>query len=335
MRPLAGGILTPVRSVAGCRHNLGHARERRQSSRGTGGVTVRDRHRFRHDRERPEPRARSRTVPPPSGFPCTRASTDSRARPRHGGVSYSRRFARQRTGPRPRTDRAPPCTNCRVGGVTSPRSPAAGGTAASGRASWCTRVGGSRGPKTSRSSIGIPTVTPELLLLQLAGWKPSPKYVEALIHAARRKRLISYDSAHATFVRHAAGVDCGACGCCARNWNGGIRAGRPTESEMETLLVQGLRAARHPRARPAVRGLRRAWDLRRVGPMPVSHSGGSPSSTSRCRSTSTSSNVARDDRRRNQIMAAGYFPLSARVQDVRSGAWDLADEIRAIARRTA
>ena len=44
---------------------------------------------------------------------------------------------------------------------------------------------------------------------------------------------------------------------------------------------------------------------------------------------------ARDDRRRNQIMAAGYFPLSARVADLRTGGWELADEIRAIARRSA
>ena len=180
---------------------------------------------------------------------------------------------------------------------------------------------------------GIPTVTPELLLLQLAGWKPSPKYVEALIHAARRKRLISYDSAHATFVRH------------ARRGLRGVRVlrqelerwnprGRPTESEMETLLVQGLRA----RGIPELVLQFEVYDEH--GIFVARTDAGLPQWRITIEYESMQEHLdefqrARDDRRRNQIMAAGYFPLSARVQDVRSGAWDLADEIRAIARRTA
>jgi len=43
--------------------------------------------------------------------------------------------------------------------------------------------------------------------------------------------------------------------------------------------------------------------------------------------------VAADDRRRNRILAAGYYPLVARIGDLRAGGDELAQQIRAIARR--
>jgi hypothetical protein len=43
--------------------------------------------------------------------------------------------------------------------------------------------------------------------------------------------------------------------------------------------------------------------------------------------------LARDDRRRNKIIAAGYFPLAARFDDLKSGGRVLVDEIRRTARR--
>jgi len=45
--------------------------------------------------------------------------------------------------------------------------------------------------------------------------------------------------------------------------------------------------------------------------------------------------VAADDRRRNRVLAAGYFPLVARRDDLRSGGHELAEQIRTIARRSA
>jgi hypothetical protein len=45
--------------------------------------------------------------------------------------------------------------------------------------------------------------------------------------------------------------------------------------------------------------------------------------------------VAADDRRRNRVLAAGYFPLVARIADLRSGGDELAEQIRAVARRSA
>ena len=45
--------------------------------------------------------------------------------------------------------------------------------------------------------------------------------------------------------------------------------------------------------------------------------------------------IARDNRRRNEIIAAGYKPLVARYNDVRSGARQLMDEIERASRRPA
>src|SRR3954471_1226981 len=86
---------------------------------------------------------------------------------------------------------------------------------------------------------GIPVMRPELVVLELAGLRPFPTYVEAVIQAARRRRLITFTSTREVFDRH------------ARRGVRGVQVMRavldswdpdrqPTESEMETLLVQTL-----------------------------------------------------------------------------------------------
>ncbi len=46
--------------------------------------------------------------------------------------------------------------------------------------------------------------------------------------------------------------------------------------------------------------------------------------------------AAKDDRRRNKIIAAGYLPLAARYDDLKRGGHELVDEIRrTIVRRSA
>ena len=105
----------------------------------------------------------------------------------------------------------------------------------------CTSSADSGLRMTSCEVDGIPVVTPELLVLQLAWWKPSPHYVEAVIHALRRKRLISYASTHATFLRHARrGLRGVAATRTALEWWNPDNAA--TASEMETLLFQTFRA---------------------------------------------------------------------------------------------
>ena len=45
--------------------------------------------------------------------------------------------------------------------------------------------------------------------------------------------------------------------------------------------------------------------------------------------------LARDDRRRNAIIAAGYHPISARYVDIRNGGHVLVSELRRLMRRLA
>jgi hypothetical protein len=178
---------------------------------------------------------------------------------------------------------------------------------------------------------GLPIVAPELLVLQLAWWKPHPNYVEAVIHALRRKRLISYSSTHATFVRHARrglrGVK--ATRIALERWN---PANAPTESEKETMLVQTMRNHDLPELVLQYEvfdqnGIFVARTDAALPPWKI---------TIEYQSTQEHLDefqIAKDDRRRNRIIAAGYRPLVARIGDLRSGGYELAEEIRAIAHR--
>jgi hypothetical protein len=176
---------------------------------------------------------------------------------------------------------------------------------------------------------GIPIVTPELLVLQLAWWKPSPNYIEAVIHALRRKRLISYSSMHATFLRHARRGLRGVASTriALERWN---PAGAPTESEMETLLLQTLRA--HDLPPPVLQ-----FEVSdRHGQFVARTDAALPQWRITVEYQSMQEHldefqIAADDRRRNRIIAAGYWPLVARIGDLRNGGDDLAEEIRAVA----
>jgi len=178
---------------------------------------------------------------------------------------------------------------------------------------------------------GIAVVRAELAILQLAGWKPQPNYVEAVIHAARRKRLISYDSMHETFLRHARrglkGV--AATRIALERWN---PANAASESEMETLLFQAMRAHDLPEL------VLQFEVLDQNGVFVARTDAALPRWKVTIEYQSMQEHldefqVAADDRRRNRILAAGYFPLLARIGDLRAGGDELAEQIRAIARR--
>ena len=156
-------------------------------------------------------------------------------------------------------------------------------------------------------------MTPELLVLQLAWWKPRPHYVEAVIHALRRKRLISYASTHATFLRHARrglrGV--AATRIALERWN---PANAATASEMETLLLQTFRA--HDLPEPVLQY--EIYD--RNGLFVARADAGLPEWKVVVEYQSMQEHldefqIARDDRRRNKIMAcrllAAHRPASA------------------------
>jgi hypothetical protein len=189
------------------------------------------------------------------------------------------------------------------------------------------------GPEDINIVDGIPVSIPERVILELAGWKPFPNYVEAVVQAMRRKRLITYESTYAVFTR------------LARQGVPGVRAmrvalgrwnpdSRPTASEMETLLLHTLRSAGLPE--PVLQytvvddnGLFVAdvdaglpqWRITIEYDSKQEHS--------------DEFQIAKDARRRDEILAAGYFPLTARHGDLLRGGDELVERIARIARRTA
>jgi hypothetical protein len=180
---------------------------------------------------------------------------------------------------------------------------------------------------------GIPVVTAERLVLDLAGIWPSPNFLEQVLQAARRKRLISYESTLETFERHARkgirGVK--AMRTALERWD---RLLHPTESDMETMLLQILRDHGLPEPIPqfVVRDERGNFVARTdLGfsewPIIIEYESK--------QEHSDEFQLARDDRRRNAIIAAGYHPISARYVDIRNGGHILVSDIRRLMRRLA
>jgi very-short-patch-repair endonuclease len=177
---------------------------------------------------------------------------------------------------------------------------------------------------------GIPVSRPERAILELAGLKPYPNYVEAVIHAARRKRLITYESTLATFNRLARrgvpGVK--AMRIALERWNPENRA---SESEMETLLVQVLREGGlpDPVLQYEVTDERGEFVGRVDAAFPQWRVAIEYDST---QEHSDEFQIARDARRRNDIIAAGFRPLTARHVDLKAGGNELVDQIVRIVR---
>lgn len=177
---------------------------------------------------------------------------------------------------------------------------------------------------------GIAVMKPEVLLLQMAGRKPYPNEIERMIQAMRRKRLITYDSTVETFER------------LARRGLRGVRAMRaalerwdpnskPTHSDMETWLIQCLRSHGLPEVVTQFRV------LDQFGIFVADTDAAIPQWKITIEYQSMQEHLdefqaERDDRRRNRITAAGYIPLHARYNDLRTGGAQLADEIVRAAR---
>jgi hypothetical protein len=180
---------------------------------------------------------------------------------------------------------------------------------------------------------GIPIVTAERLILELAGLRPYPDYVERVIQAARRNRLVTYSSTLATFNRLARrGVDgVQAMRVALERWN---PSSRPTDSDMEVLLIQALRA--HGLPEPVAQFV----VLDDQGRFVARADAGLPQwriviEYQSKQEHSDEFQLAKDDHRRNAIIAAGYLPLAARYEDLRNGGDQLVAEIHRIARRAA
>jgi very-short-patch-repair endonuclease len=184
-----------------------------------------------------------------------------------------------------------------------------------------------------REVDGIPTTSPELVLLHLAGMRPNADYLETLLHAARRKRLITYESTRQMFDRHARRGVAGTrlMRLALEQWD---PAQRPTESDMETKLLQAIRAygLPDPVLQFEVRDARGVL----VGRVDAAY----PSALLALEYDSKQEHsdefqLARDAQRRNALAALGYRTLSARHADLKRGGTEICAQIATIIRRTA
>ena len=169
------------------------------------------------------------------------------------------------------------------------------------------------------------------MILDIASHVPSANYLEMVIQAARRKRLLTYTSTKEMFDRH------------ARRGLKGIRAlrevlerwdpeSRPTESEMETLLVRILRENGLPE--PVVQFEVSDAAGRFVARVDAAY----PEARivieyDSKQEHSDEFQIARDDKRRNALQANRYWVLTARHRDLLTGGTELCEQITAIMRR--
>jgi hypothetical protein len=177
---------------------------------------------------------------------------------------------------------------------------------------------------------GLRIVTPERAVFELASIYPSPDFLERVLHAARRKRLITYASTKATFDRLAGRGRPGvvAFRAALERWPGTNVA----ESDMETLLLQVLR--RNGLPEPVLQY--EVYD-------PAGHfvarvdaaypQWGALIEYDSMQEHSDEWSLARDASRRNRLLGLGYTPLTARHRDLRNGGGELCEAIRACVRR--
>ena len=178
---------------------------------------------------------------------------------------------------------------------------------------------------------GIAVTTPERTILDLASCYPHENYLEYVVQAARRKRLITYESMRATFDRH------------ARRGLKGVRAlratldkwdptSRPTESDMETMLLQALR--QHGLPEPTLQYEVRDADGHLVARPDAAY----PETRIAIEYDSRQEHsdefqLAKDARRRNALQVRGWVILSARSADLKRGGTDLCEQTHTILRR--
>jgi len=160
--------------------------------------------------------------------------------------------------------------------------------------------------------------------------KPVPEYLEMVIHAARRQRLVTYESARQTFDRH------------ARRGLRGTRALRAvldqwdptaaaTESEMETRLLHAMPA--HGLPDPVVQFEVRDRSDHLIARVDAAY----PDARIAIEYDSKQEHsdefqLARDARRRNALAAVGFVTISVRHGDLNRGGDDFCRHIKRILR---
>jgi very-short-patch-repair endonuclease len=178
---------------------------------------------------------------------------------------------------------------------------------------------------------GIPVTTPERTVLDIAALHPWPNYLEYVVQAARRKRLLTHESTREMFDRNARrglkGVS--ALREVLERWD---PSSRPTDSDMETMLLQALR--KHGLPEPVVQHV----VLDAAGQFIARPDAAYPKLRIAIEYDSKQEHsdefqIAHDAARRNRLSAAGYIVMSARHADLRAGGTEICNLIEAAIRR--
>ena len=175
---------------------------------------------------------------------------------------------------------------------------------------------------------GLPVTKPERVVFELAGIWPSVRFLEILVQAGRRRRLLTYESTREMFERH------------ARRGLRGVASlrqvldawdptNRPTESDMETRLLQLLLADGYERPVPQLVITTPTGDFVARVDVGLPHRRVAIDYDSK-QEHSDEFQLTRDARRRNRIVAAGWRYLSARHADIESGGAELLAAIDAM-----
>ncbi|MGH8977179.1 MAG: hypothetical protein ACRDV7_03810 [Acidimicrobiia bacterium] len=179
----------------------------------------------------------------------------------------------------------------------------------------------------------LPVYRPECVALQLAGIYRSVDFIEAVLQSMRRQRLITYESTHRMFVAQARRGVRGTrvMRAALELWNPTHRA---TDSEMETLLLQTVRGRGFPSVVPQYEIFDHLGRfVARVDAAIVEWKAAVDYDSKQ--EHSDEFQIARDNSRRNRILAAGWTPIVARHRDLLAGGDELVAAIRAIAPKSA
>jgi hypothetical protein len=176
----------------------------------------------------------------------------------------------------------------------------------------------------------LPISRPERVVFELASIYRSPDFIERVLHAARRKQLITYASTRATFERLAGRGRPGVTvfRAALERWQPDAR---PTESEMETTLLHLLRQYGLPEPMLQYEVFDRGGRfVARVDAAFPEHRVLLEYDSRQEHSDEWA--LARDASRRNRLIALSYRLLIVRHGDITSGGKEIVAAIRSCMR---
>jgi hypothetical protein len=175
---------------------------------------------------------------------------------------------------------------------------------------------------------GIPVMRPERVLIELASIYKSSNFIETVLHAMLRKKLVTVASCVDTFRRLARRGRPGIAivRVVLSEWDGSLET---PESPPETRLVQILQGAGLGRVLPQMVVRDKLGNFVARVDVGLPDRGVTVEYDSDQEHGDVISN-ARDNARRIRIARAGWFPMAARKADIRSGGRELIEAIRAV-----